>query len=189
MLHSDHERVQQARAGDPAARQWLAEQLVLLPRMVRQIAMRSVRLPVSEWEDAAQDAAVVVIRRLATYHGRAPFEAWLFVICLLTMRARARRRRESTALRELDPVDADPADRPLLRLLDGERSQRLRDAVARLGGVEAEILQLVHFGQLDFGTISARTGIGIPTLRTRYYRALGRLRAMLAAGDAEDHSP
>ncbi len=188
MLHPDHDRVQAALRREPAAVEWLVACLTCIPRMVQQIASRGTRLPRSEWPDAAQDAALVVLRRLPSYHGQAPVEAWMHRIGLNAIRARARRRRPMLA-GSMETLAGDGAD-PAERLIAAEHSARLREEVDAVGGVEADVLRQRHFECLEFETIAQRTGIGIGTLRTRYYRGLERLRRRLSAAlVAEDHSP
>lgn len=179
MLHPDHARVQAALRCDGVAADWLAARLTCIPRMVHQIAGTFAWLRPQEREDVAQDVALVVLRRLDSYHGRAPLEAWVWRICVLTVKNRGRQRSEF-AFASLDTIAAEDTERPDASLLANEHRARIRGAVDAVGGVEAEILRQKHFDGLDFETIAARTGIGIATLRTRYYRALKRLQRRLS---------
>jgi RNA polymerase sigma-70 factor (ECF subfamily) len=189
MLHPDHARVQAALRREAGAVEWIAVQLECVPRMVQQIARRFPWLPASERPDIAQDVALVVLRRLDSYHGRAAFEAWVYCICLRKVLHHARRR-TAPGLAAADEIAAEAEDGPEQQVLAEERRARVREAVDAIGGVEAEIVRQRDFAGLDFETIAKLTGIGIATLRTRYYRALGRLRRRLAALLAsEDGSP
>jgi RNA polymerase sigma factor (sigma-70 family) len=190
MLHPDHARVQAALRREPDAVDWLAARLECVPRMVQQVARRFPWLPASERPDVAQDVVLVVLRRLDSYHGQAPLEAWVHRACLLTVRGRARRRIATGGVALDGLAAAADDDRPGARLLAEELRVRIRQAVDAVGGVEAEILRQRHFAGLDFETIAQRTGIGIATLRTRYYRALKSLQRRLAGSlAAEDRSP
>jgi len=186
-LHPDHAHVEAAHRREPAAVEWLAQRLTCVPRMVQQLSSRFGGLPTQELADVAQDVAVVVLRRLASYHGLAPFEAWVHRICLHTLHSFVRRRR-NRATGSLDEEPADQGELPTTRLQEQERRDLLLGAIDRVGGAEAELLRFRHLDGLDFAEISRRTGIGMATLRTRYYRGLKRVQQNLATSSSfEEH--
>jgi RNA polymerase sigma-70 factor (ECF subfamily) len=132
----------------------------------------------SELDDLAQEAARIVLLRLAAFHGLSPFEAWIHQICVHTLLgARRRRRRQATATLETDPIAATPGPERLLA--DRENHQRILALIDRIGGAEAEVMRLFHVEGHDFAEIAAITGIAVATLRTRYYRGLEQLRRRL----------
>jgi RNA polymerase sigma-70 factor, ECF subfamily len=176
-FHSDLTWVQAAVRGNPRAIEWVAERLTRVPRIVERLAARFGR-GAAELADVAQDVAVVVLRRLADYHGRAPFDAWLHRVCVQTLlSARRRQRRHVATTLEFEPATTELT--PEATLAEQEQSRQLCEGIDRVGGVEAEVLRLRHLDGLDFATISARTGIAMATLRTRYYRGLRRLQDRL----------
>jgi len=184
-LDPDHAMVQAARRRNPAAVEWLGVQLRCVPRFIA-ILLRRHGGSSSDAKDLAQQAAAVALARLANYHGLAPFVAWLHRICDLTVRGALRRqRRESSSLAIEPAVQADPA-------ADAQREEhreRVRRAIDAVGGAEADVIRWRHLDSEDFGDISARTGIPLATLRTRYYRGLEKLRAILRTDiDPEVHA-
>jgi RNA polymerase sigma-70 factor, ECF subfamily len=178
-LHPDHALVQAALRRDLAAIEWLGERFACIPRIVAKLAWR-LGLPSGAVPDWAAEAAATALRRLASYHGLKPLEAWLYRICELTVLGQRRRQhpgeREAT-VDDLPGTEPSPVD----AAAQAEHRQRLEAAVAALGGVEAEVLRLRHFDSLSFRDIAARTGIPLATLRTRYYRGLEKLRATIAS--------
>ncbi len=189
MLHPDHERVQALLRGDQGAAAWYEQVVTCIPRMVQQVVRRYPWLAPHR-QDLAQQAFLVVAQSLARYHGLASFEAWIQRSCELTVMGRARQERRGPGA----PLDAtgEPADtaRPEDPLVEAERNAALRRAVDAIGGVEAEILRQVFFEGLDFETIAQRTGMAIAALRTRFYRALKRLRLRLSPPPgASDEAP
>ena len=126
----------------------------------------------------SQEAAYTALRRLDSYHGGAPFGAWVHEICVRTVLGHVRRQR-----RQAMPTLAHepPADElsPFEQLDRGERSQQIRDAVEQIGGVEADVIRRRDLEGQDFSDISANTGIPVATLRTRYYRGLKKLQSRL----------
>jgi RNA polymerase sigma factor (sigma-70 family) len=177
MLHGDYELAQAASRGDATARDWLAAKLTCVPRMVQQIHSRARALPANELPDLAQRVAAVVIRRLAEFHGRCPIEAWIYRICVLTMQSHRRESDRATGDAATEPAATGPT--PIEQAISRERCQLLHRAIDAIGGAEAEVLRARHVLDEGFETIAARTGIGIATLRSRYYRAMERLRRIL----------
>lgn len=184
-IHPDHALVTAARRREPAAVDWLSARLRNIPRLLRQVPSRGVRLPASDLDDVAQQATQVALDRLAGYHGLAPFDAWVYRVCEWTLLGFLRRRRRSAAATiGEDPVaaEADPAEVAFVE----ERRVRIRDAIDAIGGVEAEVVRARHLEGLSFASIAARSGIGMATLRTRYYRGLTKLRLRLSAFSNSD---
>ena len=52
-------------------------------------------------------------------------------------------------------------------------------ALERVGGVEAEAVALKHYEGLTFEEMAQRLGIPASTLKTRYYKGMSRLEAIL----------
>lgn len=176
--HPDYARCIAAQKHDPDAVQWLTERLQLVPRIVQRLAKRHGGCSRDDVQDMSQAAAKTALDRLDSYHGRAPFGAWVHEICVRTVLGYVRRkRRQAMATLEHEP----PAEQlsPLEQIDQDERSQRVRDAVEQIGGVESDVVLRRALEDQDFADISASTGIPVATLRTRYYRGLKKLQARL----------
>ena len=171
--------VEQARTGDPAARQALYTQHV--DRVFRTV--RGMLRSDADAEDVTQDALLTVLTSLHTYTPRAEtrFAAWVTTIAVNTVRRRFRRRRpEPTATGELPDMPgevADPAD-----ALDRARRRRaLLLALGELPARERTILGLRYGADLNASEIAAATGIEPPAVRKMLERARTRLGARVEA--------
>lgn len=106
---------------------------------------------------------------------------WLMRIGINVGRDHARKRR--TWLRIFRPLAlageppapdaAIPAEDP------GVRSDRVRDAVARLPGRQREVIALRFFGELQIPVIARELGCSESTVKTHLYRGLAQLKNAL----------
>ena len=165
--------VEQARAGDRAARQRLYRQHV-------QHVFRTVRSMLrsdAEAEDVTQDAMLTALTSLDRYSPRSGtrFAAWLTTIAVNTTRRRFRRRRpELTATGELPDV-ADP-DGDLTGDLDLVRQRAaLLQALTELEPREREIVSLRYGSDLNATEIAAQLGMEPANVRKILERARVRL--------------
>ena len=156
---------------------WLGQRFALIPRFVAALHRRHGGRG-DEAKELSQQASLTAMQRLPNYHGLAPFNAWLHRICELTVLGQWRRRRRELPL---DGVGEQPDQQPdpAKELMQAEHRDRVRKAIDRVGGGEAEVIRMHCLEELDFGEISRRTGIPIPTLRTRFYRGMEKLRSIL----------
>lgn len=165
--------VEQARAGDRAARQRLYRQHV--SRVYRTV--RGLLRSDAEAEDVTQDAMLLALTSLDRYSPRSgtPFAAWLTAIAVNTARRRFRRHRpEPTASGELPDMpapDADPGDE-----IDGARRRAaLLRALAELGPREREIVSLRYGAEQNATEIAAQLGMEPANVRKILERARARL--------------
>jgi RNA polymerase sigma-70 factor (ECF subfamily) len=171
--------VEQARAGDHAARRRLYTQYV--DRVFRTV--RGMLRSDDDAEDVTQDAMLTVLTSLGRYAPRrdARFSAWVTTIAVNTVRRRFRRRRpELTATGELPerPGDAvDPAGD-----LDRARLRRaLLIALAELPARERAIVSLRYGAGLNASEIAAAVGLESAAVRKSLERARARLGARIEA--------
>jgi RNA polymerase sigma-70 factor, ECF subfamily len=165
--------VEEARAGDPGARQALYLQHV--DRVFRTV--RGMLPSDADAEDATQDAMLTVLTSLHTFRPRpdSRFAAWVTIIAVNTVRRRFRRRRpQLTATGELPDTpgeDADPAEG-----LDRARRRRaLLTALAELPEREREIVSLRYGAELNATEIGAAVGVEAATVRKMLERVRTRL--------------
>lgn len=131
-----------------------------------------------ELRDLAQDAFVVILRRLQDYQPIAPLESWVHGICSLLLKDAVRSKLRGR-LRAGELVDQPMAtDGASLegRVADCAEIERL---LTGLGGMESQVLRLKHLEGLTFVEVAQRLKISSNTAKTVYYRALARLRAQL----------
>jgi len=171
--------VEQARAGDRAARQRLYRQHV--QRVFRTV--RGMLRSDAEAEDVTQDAMLTALTSLDKYSPRSGtrFVAWLTTIAVNTTRRRFRRRRpELTATGELPEVaSAEPElgdDVDLVR-----QRAALLQALAELEPREREIVSLRYGSDLNATEIAAQVGMEPANVRKVLERARVRLAERIEA--------
>jgi RNA polymerase sigma-70 factor (ECF subfamily) len=173
------ELVEQARAGDRAARQRLYRQHV--QRVYRTV--RGMLRSDAEAEDVTQDAMLTALTSLDRYSPRSGtrFAAWLTTIAVNTTRRRFRRRRpELTATGELPDV-ADPAG-DLAGDIDLARQRAaLLQALAELEPREREIVSLRYGSDLNATEIAAQLAMESANVRKILERARVRLGERIEA--------
>ena len=188
-LHdADLELARSALAGDPASRDALAERLRCVPRF---LAVRNAALgrPLRDEDlaDLAQDVLVLLWTKLPGYAGRGSLETWTYRFCVLEILNRLRSLRRGPRVREALAPDA-PDDDPSVEydaaagIAEEETEALLRHLSAR----EAEVVRLRHFAGLEADEVAARLELSLSSVKTYYYRALEKLRPLLAARAEEE---
>lgn len=154
-----------------------------IPRILGARNARAGRvLPIEELEDIAQNVFALIWRKLDTFRGDAPIEAWVYPFCVLQFLNGARRQRRRPQHTEYTDADMESAtDHAPASSLDPLDADWIHAALDRVNRVEAEVIRLKQFGALTFEAISERMGTSTNTAKTRYYRGLEKLRAMLEA--------
>lgn len=167
------ERRQQA-----AQRELLCERLASLPAMVRSKNRRmGSPLRPDEEDDAAQNAVVALWAKLEGYTGKASLETWAYGFCVMEIMKLLERRggvRRTEAMPEEPLPSPDEGDSHV----DVERIAR---ALGEIDDRSREVVRLRHFRGLIFTEIAGQLGLPLTTVKTRYYRALDRLRVLLAS--------
>lgn len=130
-------------------------------------------------EEVVQEAFLAAWRARATYDpARGSLGTW--VLSLVQHRAidlvRARRRRPTEPLAELDPPDpVDVPERAAIRV-DADRAF---EALADLPPEQREVIELAYFGGLSHTEIARQVAAPLGTVKGRVRLALDRLRASL----------
>lgn len=171
--------VEQARAGDRAARQRLYRQHV--NRVYRTV--RGLLRSEAEAEDVTQDAMLTALTSLQRYSPRSgtPFAAWLTTIAVNTARRRFRRRRpELTATGDLPDVPAADAD-PGEDIDSARRRAALLRAVAELEPREREIVSLRYGAEQNAAEIAAQLRMEPANVRKVLERTRARLGERIEA--------
>src|SRR5579862_3586038 len=143
-------------------------------------------------DEAVQDAFVKAYTHLGTFREELPFEVWFTRIlingCLDRLKAR-RRRERWLAPPTIDPsgVERDPTEQlpargpsPEEQVLTGERRRQLGVALSKLPERQRLVFMLSHFEGRSSREVSAMTGLNESTVRVHLFRAIRRLRGMLA---------
>jgi RNA polymerase sigma-70 factor (ECF subfamily) len=180
----DSTLVLQAVQGDVSA----YEELV---RMHQEIAFRVAYVVcgnAADAEEAAQDGFVKAYRALGRFRAGAQFRPWLLHIVANEARTRKRSavRRERLVLRavaltgrERGATSADAAPSPEAALLEAERRTVLLDGLGRLTDDDQDMLVCRYLLDLGEEETAAALGLRRGTVKSRTFRALERLRAMV----------
>ena len=144
-----------------------------------------ITMDAEEAKDAAQEAFVKAYRALGRFTTGSPLKPWLLRI--VTNEARNRRRssgrRAGLQQRAIEDrrLSGDAAPSPEAAALDRERSERLIEAVNRLGEGERHAIAYRYFLGLDEEETARALGVARGTVKSRTSRALARLREELGA--------
>lgn len=176
-----------------AARERYAELVERHQRRAARIAYHYVR-DSADADEAVQDAFVKAYTHLGTFREELPFEVWFTRILIngCLDRIKAKRRRERWIARptidangeERDPAENLPSRSPSpeAQLLHNERRRRLKEAMVQLPERQRLVFVLSHFEGRTSREVSAVTGLNESTVRVHLFRAIRRLRALLAPG-------
>jgi RNA polymerase sigma-70 factor, ECF subfamily len=177
MVRSDEDLVAAVRAGDSSAFD------VLVRRWDRKIQGAAYRVLGSDDEarDVSQEAFLKAYRGLPGFKGEARFSSWLYQIALNLCRDRLRRRkgRELVSIEDVTAVvvDSGPSAADIVESRD--RARRVAAAVEALSADQREVIVLKEYEGLTFPEIGEVLGIPVSTVKTRLYRGLVQLRALL----------
>jgi len=176
-------------AGDrERAREQFAELVALHQRRAVRIAYSYLR-DAHDADEAVQDAFVKVFTHITSYREEYPFEVWFTRIlvngCLDLRKARARRLRwvlpmspaECAHSGEPAAVQQSPED----RVLSGERAGRIAAAIEKLPDRQRTVFTLCHVAEHTTSDVSQALGLSEATVRVHLFRAVRKLRKLLAS--------
>jgi RNA polymerase sigma-70 factor (ECF subfamily) len=181
----------QAAGRTDVARERYAELVTRHQRRASRIAFHYLR-DAADADEAVQDAFVKAYTHLATFREELPFEVWFTRIlingCLDRLKQRRRRERWiAPPMLDSTGAERDPAEylvsrgpSPEDQVIANERRRQLTDALAQLPERQRLVFVLSHFDGLTSREVSAMTGLNESTVRVHLFRAIRRLRVVLA---------
>jgi RNA polymerase sigma-70 factor (ECF subfamily) len=177
------------------ARERFADLVTRHQRRANRIAYHYLR-DAADADEAVQDAFVKAYVHMGTFREEMPFEIWFTRVlvngCLDRLKARRRRERWMAPT----PVDASGADRdpadylpartpsPEDAAIADERRRQLTSALTQLPERQRLVFMLSHFEGQTSKEVSAVTGLNESTVRVHLFRAIRRLRVLLAPAAA-----
>lgn len=136
-----------------------------------------------EAEDIAQEAFVRAFKGLPRFERKAKFSSWLYQIalnlCKDHLKAKSRHAR-SAGEEQLEGVNGNPRQQAHAQVVEGELSEKMREAIQELPLLYRESFVLRHLQGLDYADIAKITEVPADTVRVRAYRAREMLRESLA---------
>ena len=180
-IRADVEMVEDALGGSAAGRNRLAERLQCIPRILVASNNRLGK-PLSPHDiaDVSQDTTLIVLRKLEAYEGRSSIEGWIYRICVLELMNAVRRKRRQPHTTENIVECAERSTQPNSSPKDLGNLIDVHDALEKIQSDEAEVIRLKHFDDLTFDQIGGLKGQPPSTIKSRYYRGMLSLEAMLA---------
>ena len=173
------------------ARTRFAEIVTRHQRRANRIALHYLR-DAADADEAVQDAFVKAYMHMGTFREEMPFEIWFTRVlvngCLDRLKARKRRERwmaptpvDSAGL-DRDPADYLPSRSPSPedQAIAAERRRQLGSALTQLPERQRLVFMLSHFEGQTSKEVSAMTGLNESTVRVHLFRAIRRLRVLLA---------
>src|SRR5688500_14057340 len=172
------------------ARERYADVVERHQRRASRIALHYLR-DAADADEAVQDAFVKAFTHIDSYKDEWPFEVWFTRILIngCLDRLKARRRRERWVVPMIDPATGDrdvsalmpsrdmsPEDAVLLN----ERRRRLWTSLAKLPERQRTIFMLSHYEGYSSKEVSGMTGLNESTVRVHLFRAIRKLRSLLA---------
>jgi RNA polymerase sigma-70 factor, ECF subfamily len=186
------------------ARERYAELVARHQRRASRIAYHYLR-DSAEADEAVQDAFVKAYQHLGSFREELPFDVWFTRIlingCLDRIKARTRRERwllpmsgkpgsrtaGTSARTDGGPSERDLTDRvaagglsPEQALLGRERRRAIADALSKLPERQRSVFVLSHVEGRTSREVSALTGLNESTVRVHLFRAIRKLRMLLA---------
>ena len=186
----------QAEGRHDEARERFAELVGRHQRRASRIAYHYLR-DAAEVDEAVQDAFVKAYSHLSTFREELPFDVWFTRIlingCLDRIKARKRRERwqvplaasgsagsEGSVERDLTERVVSQGQSPEDALLTRERRRQIADALARLPERQRAVFVLSQVEGCTSREVSALTGLNESTVRVHLFRAIRKLRTLLA---------
>ena len=123
--------------------------------------------------DLTQDTIVVIWRKLESYSGDGPLEAWFYKICSLELLNAVRRKRRGP-----EATGEAPEEPWYVPEAGASESKAMREVLRHLAHREAEVVLLKHFDQLSFSEIGDLLDVATTTVKTHYYRGIDKLRSV-----------
>lgn len=178
---SDAELARRCRRGEAAAWRALVERFTPL---VYRLAVRMLK-DTAEAEDVSQEVFLRMHRSFDRYDPTRPLAPWVsrtaYHACLRRLEVAGAPRR--TACSDPEALAAVPDERdpgPEVRAAAGEASAMLLRALEELPAQDRALLDLRYREGLSDAELAEATGMPVNTVKTRIFRARGRLRGWLA---------
>jgi RNA polymerase sigma-70 factor (ECF subfamily) len=129
--------------------------------------------------DAVQNALVRAWRDLPTLRDPARFDAWLYRLLIHACTDEIRRTRRHRLDVDIVALTTEPASADATSII-ADRDE-LERGFGRLGPEERAVIVLHHFLDLPLPEVASTLGIPLGTVKSRLYRGLKEMRAVLDA--------
>lgn len=149
-------------------------------------SLRRLGVPEADVEDAAQEAFVVIHRKLPEFEGRSALKTWIFGICMRVAsdwRKRAHIRREAPM--EEAPERTTSGETPTRQIALKQARSLLDQALAGLDEDKRAVFVLFELEQTSMHDVAEAVGVPLQTAYARLYAARRFVEAWLAEHQAK----
>ena len=179
--------------GDAAAEEEFVQRMVCIPRFLQRFDARMGQpFDSHQIDDLSHEVAARVWRDRERFAGGSRLESWVFgyarhvfLEALGAERVRSGREGALESVSLEQPDDTTPIDTAVAMQLD---AQIILDHVDALPERERVLIRMKLFDAASFTEIARRTGDDVSALKTRYYRAIQRIREKLNVAAAVSES-
>lgn len=165
---------------------YLAGDQIAIDRLIQNYRAGVYRLAISilddpaEADEAAQDAFIAAVNRLASYQPRHSFKAWLYTITVNTCLSRLRKGRAISnlwnLLKNIGLVQAQSTPSPEEQVMRNEKDAALWKAISGLSEKHRIPLVLRYFNDFSIAEIAEILNTHEGTIHSRLHSARDRLR-------------
>jgi RNA polymerase sigma factor (sigma-70 family) len=127
-------------------------------------------------EDAAQEAMIVLFRKIGTLRAASALSSWMFRIVLHECRRRARAMIRPSPVVSIEPTTGSAEDDVLRRL----ELHRVASAIAALPQDQRQVLIMRDVQGLPGSVVARTAGLSTAAMKSRLHRARLAVRAELA---------
>jgi len=131
--------------------------------------------------DLAQDVFVRAFKGLARFKGDASLGTWLYRVSVNVCLNRAAMKRPVQAPIDTAPQHDPRAEDPLDAVVQRERAEVVRRAIARLPPKQRATVMLRVYEDLSHEEISRVLGTSVGAVKANFFHALGNLRRLLGS--------
>jgi RNA polymerase sigma-70 factor (ECF subfamily) len=131
-------------------------------------------------EEVVNEVFLEAWRHAPEFKGNSQVATWLLAIARFKTISECRRRAEAQLDDAVAAVIVDPADTPSISMEKHERSDILRECLAKLTPVHREVINLIYYQGKKIEEVAQFTGAPISTIKTRMHYARSRMAELLA---------
>lgn len=149
-------------------------------------SMRRLGVPEADLEDAAQEAFVVIHRKLPEFAHRSALKTWVFGVCLRVAadwRKRAHLKRETVVAEA--PERSSSGETPLRSIAQKQARAKLDQALATLDKDKRAVFVLFELEQVPMAEVADAVGCPLQTAYARLYAGRKAIEAWIAAQPKE----
>jgi RNA polymerase sigma-70 factor (ECF subfamily) len=131
-------------------------------------------------EDVVNEVFLQAWRHAHEFEGRSQVATWLLSIARFKAISECRRRSEAQLDEKAAATIEDVSDSPSISMEKTERSDILRECLAKLTPIHREVINLVYYQGKKIEEVARYTGAPASTIKTRMHYARSRMAELLA---------